>query len=373
MSALEDYEYTCSCYSDSRRDHNASTCMLWDDPDFANGNKVWDEKTFSLIDIDIADEIDAIIDGLANAPACSCHPQKDYFCDKCGVERVFDGLHFIDQWRYLDDLSEQIVEINKDKDAPEPICECKPQAVKYCWKCGVRREDTESDWEWWDTAWTSDWMPFEKCRHYFEPVTFPDGTVIYASSQQSPKTREDHEWPDFGIYLAASWEPVTLAYFIDWRDFGLPTLPWTEIDKAVLDAMARSERGEKVELGCIGGHGRTGTFLALVAVRAGIQGKAAVKWVKDNYCKEAVESKEQEWYVLAYEALINGNAPPPKPETTYKKYSDTAKKVVEDVVESLPKFPEPTVDLPKGVNSDGMIAKILSHVNGFTKSSKGGK
>lgn len=50
--------------------------------------------------------------------------------------------------------------------------------------------------------------------------------------------------------------------------------------------------GKKIHAGCIGGHGRTGTFLA--AVVAQMTGMAdAIQYVREHYCKKAVESKEQ--------------------------------------------------------------------------------
>lgn len=50
--------------------------------------------------------------------------------------------------------------------------------------------------------------------------------------------------------------------------------------------------GKKVFVGCLGGHGRTGTvFSALVKVMTGMED--ATTYVRTNYCKKAVESYEQ--------------------------------------------------------------------------------
>jgi protein-tyrosine phosphatase len=53
--------------------------------------------------------------------------------------------------------------------------------------------------------------------------------------------------------------------------------------------------GKKVFMGCIGGHGRTGTVFAALVTR--MTGNAdSIKYVRDNYCKKAVESTAQiEW------------------------------------------------------------------------------
>ena len=51
------------------------------------------------------------------------------------------------------------------------------------------------------------------------------------------------------------------------------------------------EEGKKVHCGCVGGHGRTGTFLAALCSEFGA--KDAVTYVRQNYCKNAVESSQQ--------------------------------------------------------------------------------
>jgi hypothetical protein len=60
---------------------------------------------------------------------------------------------------------------------------------------------------------------------------------------------------------------------------------------------ARAREGELVEVGCIGGSGRTGTVLACMAVLAGIPPTEAVAWVRATYRADAVETSEQEEWV----------------------------------------------------------------------------
>jgi protein-tyrosine phosphatase len=59
----------------------------------------------------------------------------------------------------------------------------------------------------------------------------------------------------------------------------------------------RARQGQSVEIGCLGGHGRTGTALALLAVLAGHPSDDAVDWVRTHYCPKAVETDEQQAYV----------------------------------------------------------------------------
>jgi hypothetical protein len=69
-----------------------------------------------------------------------------------------------------------------------------------------------------------------------------------------------------------------------------------EESKKLIDWLAMNlSSNQKIHLGCIGGHGRTGTILAaLVKVMTGE--KDAIEYVRKNYCKKVVESNEQvEW------------------------------------------------------------------------------
>jgi protein-tyrosine phosphatase len=61
--------------------------------------------------------------------------------------------------------------------------------------------------------------------------------------------------------------------------------------RRVLD---RARAGERVELGCLGGHGRTGTALAALAVLTGHPAADAVAWTRTTYCPKAIETPAQE-------------------------------------------------------------------------------
>ncbi len=54
----------------------------------------------------------------------------------------------------------------------------------------------------------------------------------------------------------------------------------------------RLQDGKKVHVGCIGGHGRTGTTLSAVVAEMTGDPKA-ISYVRKHYCKKAVESEEQ--------------------------------------------------------------------------------
>lgn len=61
------------------------------------------------------------------------------------------------------------------------------------------------------------------------------------------------------------------------------------------------KKGEHVHIQCVGGHGRTGTIMALLFTRAGI--KNPIEYVRKTYCKHAIEGWEQEAFICRYAGL----------------------------------------------------------------------
>lgn len=152
---------------------------------------------------------------------------------------------------------------------------------------------------------------WQKCRHYEQAVKFPDGTTVYASSRHDRKATDSR--PDMGLYLDPSWRPASVATFIPWRDHGLPAIRWDHAVDVIVDAYAQAREGWTVEVGCIGGHGRTGTVLACMAVLAGVSPDQACSWVWEHYCKEAIESDDQIWWVYWFAAKVLGYPEPLPP------------------------------------------------------------
>ena len=122
----------------------------------------------------------------------------------------------------------------------------------------------------------------------------PDGTRIRPSSIL--ERDDDDPTRAFGLYMDERWDPTWPAEIIDWPDFGLPAHP-EDAASQIQRTYARARAGETVEIGCIGGRGRTGTVLACLAVLAGGNPSEAVAWVRSNYRSDAVESVEQERWV----------------------------------------------------------------------------
>ena len=133
-------------------------------------------------------------------------------------------------------------------------------------------------------------------------VTFPDGTKVRPASLSD---RLEHDnWRQFGLYLDEKWHPSWPSAMIPWEDFGLPKSCAQAVDQ-ITSAFKRAKAGEHVEVGCWGGHGRTGTVLACMAILAGVPPEGAVAWVRRNYDTEAVEGPKQEKWVLWFAEEVN--------------------------------------------------------------------
>ena len=133
-----------------------------------------------------------------------------------------------------------------------------------------------------------------------DEVALPDGTTVVAATfdERDPYARAAA--PDFGLYLDDRWQPPWPHALLDWPDFGLPR----DVDsvlQAFRQVLARARGDQRVEIGCWGAHGRTGTALACLAVLTGLPRDEAVSWVRSTYCAKAVETTEQEAFVAGFD------------------------------------------------------------------------
>lgn len=100
--------------------------------------------------------------------------------------------------------------------------------------------------------------------------------------------------PDmFGVKLAVEIAlPCDLSLPI--KDFSVPDEEM--LIETLRKVVQRIGDGEAVYVGCMGGRGRTGLFLAMLAKAWGIENP--IQYVRQNYYKHAVETKAQELFVL---------------------------------------------------------------------------
>jgi Protein-tyrosine phosphatase len=135
-------------------------------------------------------------------------------------------------------------------------------------------------------------------------VGLPDGVLVNARSFGSSRPRQQ---PDFGVYLCAQrarhrhareWTGTWRATWLDWPALGVPRDSAAAVD-ALREAHQRAVRGERVEIACGSGRSRTGTALAALAVRTGLEADEAVSWVKSNYSPASVITRRQRHWLAS--------------------------------------------------------------------------
>lgn len=215
---------------------------------------------------------------------CQCEDSTvDLFCGDC-----------------LNEYTVELAEILEDEDDDmkgmtyEEWYEQNEAAVK-----GVKPKNNSNQWH-------------SKCRHFFEPIELVDGYKVYPSSLANDRTPQEMT-PDFGLYADFMWEPGWRNEYIVWPDFEIPDFYDTAVEQ-IHSATERIVNGERVEIGCIGGHGRTGTIAACILVTLSamfeetlITPTEAITFIRREYCRHAVETEEQEWWVEYYSHSLYGS------------------------------------------------------------------
>jgi protein-tyrosine phosphatase len=129
-------------------------------------------------------------------------------------------------------------------------------------------------------------------------LLLPSGRLVRGRALRQPPP--SGPVPQFAIYLLGSeprpapWE----ARWIHWPDFRLPA-DRVDTEDALREAWRRAA-AERVEVGCGGGRGRTGTALACLAVLDGVPAREAVAFVREHYDRRAVETPWQRRYVAHF-------------------------------------------------------------------------
>jgi len=144
----------------------------------------------------------------------------------------------------------------------------------------------------------------KRCYTYHKPLKFDDGVLLGASCS-SPRSGYD-------IYIGLDWgmefnhsnypwqaeKEGIVEFLFKIPDRGVPRSP--KLFKELVNWICiQLHGGKKIHIGCIGGHGRTG--LVIAAVKAVWDDELdAINWVRDNYCKKAVESRKQVKFLGKY-------------------------------------------------------------------------
>jgi protein tyrosine phosphatase len=139
------------------------------------------------------------------------------------------------------------------------------------------------------------------CDHWHQKVAVGEH-FVWASRLLAEKS--DDFYPDAAVYLDPAWAERTKLDFeryllVEWPDYG--TVELDQLRFALQWTNQWIDQGKCLEVGCMGGHGRTGTFLACLLVdREGLGAEEAIQTVRSRYCHEAVETVGQEQMVRQY-------------------------------------------------------------------------
>jgi protein-tyrosine phosphatase len=96
-----------------------------------------------------------------------------------------------------------------------------------------------------------------------------------------------------GIKCAAEIKDYA-AMSVSIRDFGVPLRP-EQMEHAIAFALTRLAEGMPIYVGCMGGLGRTGLFLACLVKALGVE--KPIEYVREHYIEHAVERPEQEKWI----------------------------------------------------------------------------
>lgn len=134
-----------------------------------------------------------------------------------------------------------------------------------------------------------------RCYESHPPLKLP-GTelVIYGGSCSYPVVQDADVYVGLCTsmkHTARSWPwKQGTEFLFSITDMCAPSNP-EEFKKMLNWVKKQVDEGKKVHVGCIGGHGRTGTVLAALVSLYGEQD--AIQYVRKHYCHKAVESGVQ--------------------------------------------------------------------------------
>lgn len=178
------------------------------------------------------------------------------------------------------------------------------------------------------------------CEHFRDPIDI-GGYTLLASEHTWRGDIYAEPLPDIAVYLSTLWDDIFVTaerhgecpYFdeappvgtpyptvlVDWTDGG--AIPADLLDWLVKGVIQNLESGNLVEVGCTGGHGRTGTLIACVLGRVEqLDARSAILALRKRYCKKAVETLAQLYLVAHYLGSPFGDVEdlvPPKGVLTY--------------------------------------------------------
>lgn len=143
-----------------------------------------------------------------------------------------------------------------------------------------------------------------RCHTTHKPIKLGHGEVLGASCGSPREGYDIYIGFDYGMKMQHQpfpWDQtadpiIEFQYRI--TDMCAPKSP-KEFRKMIEWCALRLDAGAKIHVGCIGGHGRTGTFLAALVAFMGVSDDP-IAYVREHHCKKAVESKSQIKFLIKH-------------------------------------------------------------------------
>ncbi len=209
---------------------------------------------------------------------------------------------------------------------------CCPECIEYGELRQTMAQDELDVAPWWEDEWPDEKLDSKKngvgakptykyvaplCRHHLTPYEVAEGVTIYLTGSRDLKEDPQGPMPTAGVYLDQSWNRGQVwandgsvtdhgdqipSLFVNWPDFG--AVSNRSLATVTAWVVNKVKAGERVEIGCYGGHGRTGTLAAALGVTYGLSAVEAVARVRKSYCDHAVESKAQEELLVEWEKFV---------------------------------------------------------------------
>lgn len=134
----------------------------------------------------------------------------------------------------------------------------------------------------------------------FRGVSSFNGELVINFTSQPNIHSSLAQIPELAQHLVLPYKEL----MVPWPDMGVPCVKpefWQALHKYIQD-----NKYEHVCFHCQMGHGRTGTALAAMLVaNVGYSAKEAVEFVRQEYCKEAVETFSQTSYLQELDTTFN--------------------------------------------------------------------
>ena len=232
-------------------------------------------------------------------------PQPQMKCKTCGAVRF-------GRWRLYDDGSVEDVDGKRVYSARELDKSDEHDGGDPHDSPPVNDSQTSYGNQWYGS------QSYGLCHHWKEPVKVGRHTVLCSASSDRSTAKDTDPKPDFGVYLSTMGWGMRIMVSPDFPaeelHLVLPyprlTLDWVDMmaaprgaatEHVIKWAVEKVAEGKLLDIGCFGGHGRTGTLLAVLMVEIEKLSPAeAIDAVHERYCKECIESLAQARFVYEW-------------------------------------------------------------------------